>query len=168
MSEDVPASLRPPVERALTKAINAIPAEDALPSGCRYEPKWDGCRASISVSSTGASLWSRQGKDLSHYFPELLQAAEAQIPTGCVLDGKAVIWAGDRLDFDVLSSPSKAHNQDFAAFGSLQATCRRGSCALVYANESSVITDLLEFPREFQINFPKCCLLRVIGDKLIT
>ncbi|RDV08682.1 hypothetical protein DXK94_17360 [Arthrobacter sp. RT-1] len=30
MSEDVPASLRPPVELALAKAINAVPAEGSI------------------------------------------------------------------------------------------------------------------------------------------
>lgn len=42
MSEDVLASLGLPVELALAKAVNAVPAEDALPGGCLYEPKWDG------------------------------------------------------------------------------------------------------------------------------
>lgn len=127
MSEDVPASLRPPVELALAKAINTVPAENALPGGCLYEPKWDGYRASLSVGAGEASLWSRQGKDLSRYFPELLEAAEAQIPPGCVLDGEAVIWTADRLDFDALQrrlvtarkalpALAREHPASFAAF----------------------------------------------------
>lgn len=60
------------------------------------------CRAAVFVSPDGAALFSRQGKDLSRYFPELIQAAASQIPPGCVLDGEAVIWAGERLDFDAL------------------------------------------------------------------
>lgn len=98
----MPASLRPPVELALAKVADAVPAEGALPGGCLYEPKWDGYRLSISVGAGGTSLWSRQGKDLTRYFPELLRAAEAQIPPGCVLDGEAVIWTAGRLDFDAL------------------------------------------------------------------
>jgi ATP-dependent DNA ligase len=39
---------------------------------------------------------------LSRYFPELLEALVEQVPPGCVLDGEAVIWSGDRLDFDAL------------------------------------------------------------------
>lgn len=39
---------------------------------------------------------------MSKYFPDLLEAAAAQIPPGCVLDGEAVVWAGDELDFDAL------------------------------------------------------------------
>lgn len=38
----MPATLRPPVELALAKAVPAVPAEDAWPGGCLYEPKWDG------------------------------------------------------------------------------------------------------------------------------
>lgn len=41
MTEDVPATLRPPVSLALAKAVDSIPAEGALPGGSRYEPKGD-------------------------------------------------------------------------------------------------------------------------------
>lgn len=101
MTEDVPPTLHPPVSLALAKAVDAIPAEAALPGGSRYEPKWDG-RACALVGAGGVSLWSRQGKDLSRYFPELLEALAGQVPPGCVLDGEAVVWSGDRLDFDAL------------------------------------------------------------------
>ena len=47
-------------------------------------------------------LWSRQGKNLTAAFPELATAADAQLPPGCVVDGEAVRWADDRLDFDAL------------------------------------------------------------------
>lgn len=79
-----------------------MPAVGALPGGCMYEPKWDGFRSVILAGADGVSLWSRQGRDLSKYFPDLLEAAAAQIPPGCVLDGEAVIWTDDKLDFDAL------------------------------------------------------------------
>ena len=102
MTEDVPSTLRPPVSLALAKAVDAVPSEAALPGGCVYEPKWDGYRACALVGAGGVSLWSRQGKELSRYFPELLEALAGQVPPGCVLDGEAVVWSGDRLDFDAL------------------------------------------------------------------
>lgn len=102
MTEDVPPALHPPVSLALAKAVDAIPAEAALPGGSRYEPKWDGYRACALVGAGGVSLHSRQGKDLSRYFPDLLEALAGEVPPGCVLDGEAVVWAGDRLDFDAL------------------------------------------------------------------
>lgn len=102
MTEDVPPALHPPVTLALAKAVDTIPTEAALPGGSRYEPKWDGYRACALVGVGGVSLWSRQGKDLSRYFPELLEALAGQVPPGCVLDGEAVVWSGARLDFDAL------------------------------------------------------------------
>ncbi|MEV7638078.1 ATP-dependent DNA ligase [Pseudarthrobacter enclensis] len=104
MTEDVPPALHPPVSLALAKAVDSVPAEAALPGGSRYEPKWDGYRACalIGAGAGAVSLYSRQGKELSKYFPELLEALAGQVPPGCVLDGEAVVWAGDRLDFDAL------------------------------------------------------------------
>lgn len=60
------------------------------------------CRAIILNDSDEATLWSRQGKELSRIFPELCAAVRAQVPPGVVLDGEAVIWNGDRLDFEAL------------------------------------------------------------------
>ncbi|GAA4033129.1 hypothetical protein GCM10023063_15690 [Arthrobacter methylotrophus] len=61
-----------------------------------------GCRIAIAIEDKGATLWSRQGKDLTKYFPELASAAIEQIPAGCVVDGEALIWSNDRLDFNSL------------------------------------------------------------------
>jgi ATP-dependent DNA ligase len=98
----VPATLRPPVPLALAKAVESIPAEDALPGGSLYEPKWDGYRICALVRAGGVSLFSRQQKELTRYFPDLLEAVAVQVPPGCVLDGEAVVWTADRLDFDAL------------------------------------------------------------------
>lgn len=54
------------------------------------------------VGADGVSLWSRQGKNLTRYFPDLLEAVAGEVPPGCVLDGEAVVWTADRLDFDAL------------------------------------------------------------------
>lgn len=102
MSDDIPDALRPPVSLALANSADSVPPRGALPGGCIYEPKWDGFRSVILSGSEGVSLWSRQGRDLSRYFPELLEAAATHIPPGCVLDGEAVIWTDDKLDFDAL------------------------------------------------------------------
>jgi hypothetical protein len=42
MTEDVRATLHPPVPLALAKAVDSVPDETALPSGTLYEPKWHG------------------------------------------------------------------------------------------------------------------------------
>lgn len=102
MTETVPANLQPPLALALAKPVELIPSADALPGGCWFEPKWDGFRVAVLVSPGGVSLFSRQGRDLGRFFPDLVAAAVEQIPPGCVVDGEAVIWSGGRLDFDAL------------------------------------------------------------------
>lgn len=52
--------------------------------------------------AASTSLWSRQGKDLSPAFPEILDAANRQIPPGMIIDGEVVLWRGGRLEFDEL------------------------------------------------------------------
>lgn len=100
--DGLPPGLQPPISLAMAKAVPRIPSVTALPGGSVYEPKWDGFRAAIVSGSSGTTLWSRQGKDLTRYFPDLIQASEQHIPPGCVVDGEAVIWSGGRLDFNAL------------------------------------------------------------------
>ena len=61
----LPAGLAPPVKVALARAVTKMPR--ALPGKLIYEPKWDGYRAIGIRDNSGASLWSRQGKDLTGY-----------------------------------------------------------------------------------------------------
>lgn len=100
--DGLPDGMRPPLSLALAKAVDRIPAAGALPGGCVYEPKWDGFRMAVLVGNGEVSLWSRQGKNLPRYFPDLVAAAAEQIPPGFALDGEAVIWSNERLDFDAL------------------------------------------------------------------
>jgi ATP-dependent DNA ligase len=103
MGESVPRALRPPVALALAKTVETVPGEDAFHGhALAAEPKWDGYRACIFVEDAGASLWSRQNKDLSRYFPELVDALAGHAPPGCLIDGEAVVWSKGRLDFEAL------------------------------------------------------------------
>ena len=79
--------------------------EPRLPRGqqWRYEPKLDGFRGLLCRSAHGAvHLLSRNRRDLSPWFPELVWAANA-LPGGTILDGEIVI-ATDRgvSDFGAL------------------------------------------------------------------
>ncbi|TAP39065.1 ATP-dependent DNA ligase [Arthrobacter sp. S39] len=98
----LPAGLVPPVKVALARAVTKMPPAGALPGTLLFEPKWDGYRAVGVRDDTGASLRSRQGKDLTRYFPELVAAIASAVPPGCVIDGEAVIWTQGRLDFSAL------------------------------------------------------------------
>ncbi|MCD5342763.1 ATP-dependent DNA ligase [Arthrobacter sp. AK04] len=97
-----PAGLAPPVKVALARAIEKMPRGDASHAALLFEPKWDGYRCVAVRDDRGATLWSRQGKELTQYFPELCSAIVSAVPPGCVIDGEAVIWSQGRLNFTAL------------------------------------------------------------------
>ena len=90
-------SLRPPIEPMLCRAAARIPPQMA------YEPKWDGFRCLVFVDDGQVQLSSRNSRELTRYFPEVVDAVLAEAPQQCVLDGELVVAAGDRLDFERLS-----------------------------------------------------------------
>jgi ATP-dependent DNA ligase len=98
----LPPELAGPVAVQLAKPVAAIPAPHALIGGCLYEPKWDGYRLVVVRSAGSTRVWSKQGRDLTDRFPDVVAAARAQVPAGTVLDGEVVIWNGSRLDFGLL------------------------------------------------------------------
>ncbi|SLK12602.1 ATP-dependent DNA ligase [Arthrobacter sp. P2b] len=98
----LPAELTPPVKVALARAVKTMPRSGAVHGALLFEPKWDGYRCVAVRDDQGATLWSRQGKELTGYFPELYSAVAAAVPPGCVIDGEAVIWSQGRLNFDAL------------------------------------------------------------------
>lgn len=83
----------PPVEPMLSRSAATIPP------GMAYEPKWDGFRCLVFRDGTQVSLLSRNGRDLTVYFPEVVAAILANTPERCVLDGELIVVNGDRLDF---------------------------------------------------------------------
>jgi ATP-dependent DNA ligase len=102
MAESLPPALQPPVAVALAKLVKAFPGPNALPGGLRAEPKFDGYRTSAYIQTDQVTLWSRQGKELTKILPDLAVALADQVPPGVVLDGEAIIWNKDRLDFEAL------------------------------------------------------------------
>jgi ATP-dependent DNA ligase len=128
----LPPELAGPVAVQLAKPVAAIPAPDALIGGCLYEPKWDGYRLVVVRSAGSTRVWSKQGRDLTDRFPDVVAAARAQVPAGTVLDGEVVIWNGSRLDFGLLqermvssvgriASLVAAHPASYVAFDVLAA-----------------------------------------------
>lgn len=93
-----------PVELMLAKAASALPGPAALPGGTAWEFKYDGYRCSVQAAPTGrVTLWSRNKTDLSDVFLDLVEAAEAEVPGGVVLDGEVVVVRPDgTLSFDAL------------------------------------------------------------------
>ncbi len=86
MSLPLTAPLLPQLARSRT----SLPEGD----GWAYEPKWDGFRAIAFVDGDDVALQSRNGKDLTRYFPEVA----ASLPAGhYVLDGEIVASSFDTL-----------------------------------------------------------------------
>ena len=86
--------LTPPVLPQLARSRAELPEGE----NWAYEPKWDGFRSIAFVDGTEAYLQSRNGKDLTRYFPEL------RFPEGrYVLDGEIVIFGeGGKQEFELL------------------------------------------------------------------
>ncbi len=76
-----------------------------LPHGpdWQVEPKWDGFRGVLENASGELALWSRNGRPLLRYFPELRSLGE-QLPPGSALDGEIVIAHDGVLDFDSMQA----------------------------------------------------------------
>jgi ATP-dependent DNA ligase len=94
MVRTVTLPLTSPLMPQLARSRASLPQGD----GWAYEPKWDGFRAIAFVDGDETRLQSRNGRDLTRYFPELT------LPPGrYVLDGEIVVrGATGREDFDLL------------------------------------------------------------------
>ncbi|HEY1563336.1 MAG TPA: hypothetical protein VGF72_01485, partial [Gaiellaceae bacterium] len=86
----------PPMEAEL---VSELPAS----GGWRYEPKWDGFRGVLENDGGELALWSRNGRPLLRYFPELRPLGEL-MPAHSALDGEIVISREGALDFDAMQT----------------------------------------------------------------
>jgi ATP-dependent DNA ligase len=84
----------PPMEAEL---VSELPENGAW----RYEPKWDGFRGVLENDNGELALWSRNGRPLLRYFPELRVLGEL-MPKNSALDGEIVISREGKLDFDAM------------------------------------------------------------------
>ncbi len=84
----------PPMEAEL---VSELPSG----GGWRYEPKWDGFRGVLENDGGELALWSRNGRPLLRYFPELRPLGDL-IPPHSALDGEIVIARDGGLDFNAM------------------------------------------------------------------
>jgi len=84
----------PPMEAEL---VDELPRE----GDWQYEPKWDGFRGVLENDGGELALWSRNGRPLLRYFPELRPLGDL-LPPHSALDGEIVIARDGRLDFDAM------------------------------------------------------------------
>ena len=94
---DVPEGLPfPPMEAEL---VRELPEGE----GWQYEPKWDGFRGVLENLDGELRLWSRNGRPLLRYFPELQRLGELLAPRSA-LDGEIVISREGVIDFDAMQT----------------------------------------------------------------
>ncbi len=88
----------PPVKPMLAKPAGEIPP------GQLYEPKWDGFRSIVFKDGDEVEIGSRNGKPMTRYFPEVVQAVLDSFPERAVVDGEIVLVDSGRnvLDFEAL------------------------------------------------------------------
>jgi ATP-dependent DNA ligase len=75
--------------------VKELPETD----GWQFEPKWDGFRGVLENDGGELALWSRNGRPLLRYFPELRPLGDL-LPPHSALDGEIVISRDGVLDFD--------------------------------------------------------------------
>ena len=100
----------PPMEAEL---VRELPDGE----GWQFEPKWDGFRGLLENASGELRLWSRNGRPLLRYFPELRELGEL-LPPSSALDGEIVIERGGALDFDAMQTrlhPAESRVRKLAA-----------------------------------------------------
>ena len=104
----------PPVRPMLAKAQPTVPDQttrdphdEASGPAWLYEPKWDGFRCIVFRDGDEVVLGSRNEKPLNRYFPEVVDAVRAELPSRVVLDAELVVPrevdGRIRLDWDSLS-----------------------------------------------------------------
>ncbi|ARE79525.1 ATP-dependent DNA ligase (plasmid) [Streptomyces sp. Sge12] len=91
----------------MAQAAEAVPGPAALRGGVAYEQKLDGHRTLLfTAASLGGTVLvqTRRGALVQDRWPDLVAAAEAQLPHGLVLDGELVVWDTEagRLSFEAL------------------------------------------------------------------
>jgi len=86
----------PPMEAELVREL-------PLGAGWAYEPKWDGFRGVLENAGGELRLWSRNGRPLLRYFPELQPLGDL-LPPRSALDGEIVIDIDGAIDFDAMQT----------------------------------------------------------------
>ena len=70
--------------------------------GWQFEPKWDGFRCLAMRDGQDVALWSKSGKPLGRYFPDIVALMGGLKAKRFVLDGELLIASGNSVSFDAL------------------------------------------------------------------
>lgn len=72
--------------------------------GWQFEPKWDGFRCIAVRDGDAVAMWSKSGKPLGRYFPEMLELFGRMKTSRFILDGELLIESIGRISFDALQA----------------------------------------------------------------
>jgi ATP-dependent DNA ligase len=86
--------LRWPIEPMRAVGVAVLP--DLARAGMVAEPKWDGFRAVARRTRDGVELYSRHGRSLTRFFPDVCEVVAGNMPLGAAIDGEVVVWDADR------------------------------------------------------------------------
>lgn len=88
---------------SVIEPMEAMLAEE-LPDGpgWQYEPKWDGFRCIAVRDGDAVELWSKSGKPLARYFPEIEAMFGRLKAKRFVIDGELLIASHGAIAFDAL------------------------------------------------------------------
>jgi ATP-dependent DNA ligase len=77
-----------------------------LPAGedWQFEPKWDGFRAIVRRAGDTVEIFSKSGKPLGRYFPEMVAMLAGFAAKRFLLDGELILPVDDILSFDALQA----------------------------------------------------------------
>jgi ATP-dependent DNA ligase len=100
-----------PMEALLAKELPDGP-------GWQYEPKWDGFRCIAIRSGADVQLWSKSGKPLARYFPEVAAMVGRLDAREFILDSELLIVSRGIVSFEALQlrlHPAEARVRKLAA-----------------------------------------------------
>jgi ATP-dependent DNA ligase len=97
---DIANALTVPVSPMEARLVDALPDDD----GWQFEPKWDGFRAIAVRREDEAVIWSKSGKPLGRYFPELVAMLLAVPERDFVIDGEIILPVEGKLSFGALQA----------------------------------------------------------------
>ncbi len=107
-----PDPLEQPIEPMEAKLVAALPDGEHW----QFEPKWDGFRAIAVRDGDRAVIWSKSGKTLGRYFPEIEALLLSCRCPRFVVDGEIVVPLSDHLSFGApAGAPSPGTEPDRAA-----------------------------------------------------
>ena len=103
-----------PIEPMEALLAEALPDE----AGWQYEPKWDGFRCVAMRDGDDVLLWSKSGKPLGRYFPEIVVMLGRLKAKRFVIDGELLVSSDGAVAFDALQQrlhPAESRIRKLAA-----------------------------------------------------